>query len=224
MDFANLLHSTTACMNTLYPPRPKGKMLHTQLPQYEKTGLWVAQRKFNGQRNLVDIDADGKVKFCSRHGGDPHGNFVPSKALLDEFKALHLENGKEYRFDSELLATKTTTPQYKGIVILFDVLHIGKYLFGGPDLMARQKILVDICGNPTVREPGGIAFMITPHIWLAETFSDNFTLHYEEMLEKPEIEGLVLKKKNSVLDHLGHVYYEIGWLIRCRKPTKNYGF
>ena len=208
----------------IYPPRPAGKITPIELPKYERRGNWAVQRKFNGQRNVIHIAADGTVTMFGRHGG-PHLNFKPSPELLAEFKALHLEHGKEYWLDSELLDKKTKDPNYKDRIILFDVLQAGRYLFGGPNQAVRLQMLDAICGHPTQREPfHGIALQVTPHIWLAETFADKFVVHFQEILKYDEIEGLVLKRMDSVLDNLGTAEYEIAWQIRCRKPHKNYNF
>lgn len=212
-------------MQVLYPPRPKGRLLPHQLPDYEKTGLWVVQRKFNGTRTVINITPDRKVTLYSRHGG-LHKQFKPSRQLLADIASLNFEPGKEYWLDGEVMDAKTTDARYKDKVILFDVLFAGKLLFGNPSLMDRLAMLSSICRNPVKLEPNGIALSITPNLWMAETFTANFVERFKEMLERDEIEGLVLKKKGSVIDNFGNTEYETSWLIRCRKPHKggNYAF
>jgi ATP-dependent DNA ligase len=196
-----------------------------QLPEYENTGQWVVQRKFNGTRTVIHISFDRKVEMFSRHGG-PHKQFKPSKQLLSDIANLNIEPGKEYWLDGEVMDAKTTSPQYKDKVVLFDILFAGKLLFGKPTLMDRLAMLADICRHPTAKEPNGIALMVTPNLWMAETFDSGFTARFKEMLERDEIEGLVLKKKESVIDNFGNAEYETNWLIRCRKPHSggNYTF
>ena len=207
----------------LFPPRPVGKMLPTALPTYEKSGKWIVQRKFNGTRTLVHIHGD-HICFQSRYGDD-HKKFKETPALIREFRSLNFQPDLEYWLDGEILDAKTSNPNYKNKIVLFDILQEGEYLFGSPNLLGRYEILQKICNNPTQKEPAyGLALQVTNSIWLAENFSDNFKYHFEEFIDKDEIEGLVLKKKDSVLDNVGAKYYEIPWQIRCRKPHKNYGF
>lgn len=211
-----------ASVKFIYPPRPKGRILPNQLSVYEQQrGRWLVQRKFNGTRTLIHISKDKDVVFINRHC-QIHKKWSPPSFLIDELLSLDLED-KEYWFDSELLHEKTTA--YKNKIVLFDVLHIDKYLFGGPTLLDRYKILYNICGCPTKLEPSkNLALQVTKNIWLAENFFDNFYNHYNEFIHYDEIEGLVLKKISSTLDHAGSKEYEIGWQIRCREPHKNYGF
>jgi ATP-dependent DNA ligase len=212
-------------MRILFPPRPKNRILAGELPVYERSNRWVAQRKFNGQRNPIYISSDKQVQFFNY--GAPHANYVPPEQLIREFSALQLEDGKDYWLDSELLDKKTKDPRYKDRVILFDVLHVGKHLFGGPTFLERLAILAEICRNPTTYESThGIALQVTEHIWLAETFDHAFSERFTEILQYDEIEGLVLKRKDSKLDNIGIRKHEVAWQIRCRKPHAggNYNF
>jgi len=207
---------------TLFPPRPASKILPAQLGRYESHGTWLAQRKFNGTHLTVHIKG-GEVSIYNY--AEVPKLFSLSPAHKKEFLALNLDPKKEYVLDGELLDHKTTTPEYKGKIVLFDVLQIGDYLFQKFNLLERQALLQEICGNPQVHEPNhGIALAVSAGVWLAENFYTDFQKRYEEFLAYPEIEGLVLKKKKSFIDNLGKTKYEVGWLIRCRKATKNYGF
>jgi ATP-dependent DNA ligase len=207
---------------TLFPPRPASKILPAQLERYEKSGKWVAQRKFNGTHLTIHVK-DGKVRIFNY--GEVPALFVLSPKQRQEFLSLNIDPTKEYWLDGELLDHKTTTPEYKGKIVLFDVLQAGEYLFKSLNLLDRYALLQSICGNPQKLEPNhGIALAVSDSVWLAETFYDNFRLRYEEYLAYPEIEGLVLKNKNSFIDNFGQKKYEVGWLIRCRKATKNYAF
>jgi ATP-dependent DNA ligase len=203
----------------IFPPRPKGRMNPADLPTYEASGRWVAQRKFNGCRNLIHVTPDGKIEAFSRYG-DAHKLFVLTKDYVEQIQdGLNLQKSTEYWLDSEVM-TKTTGAG--GEIVFYDVLQAGRYLFGRPNQMERLAMLRDICGNPQSLEPGGLALEISPKLWLAESFVDNFVPRFEEAYKSDSIEGLVLRKKKSTLDNFGGAYYETGWLIRCRKPHKNY--
>ena len=104
------------------------------------------------------------------------------------------------------------------MIILFDILQAGRYFFGNPHQIDRLKILNQICGNPKQLCESKIALRVSQRIWLAELFTENFAERYEESLPIPQLEGLVLRKKASVLDNFGHFEYETTNLLRCRKP------
>jgi hypothetical protein len=202
----------------MYPPKPRGRLVPGNLPEYEKSGKWLAQRKFNGTHILISISPDREVDII-RPGGEPTQQFSPTRELLDEIKSLSLESGKQYWLDGELLNNKTATEQYKGKLVLFDVLQAGRYLMGSPKQVERLQMLNAICRNPTQLEPNnGIALVATPNVWLAQSFFSDFVPRYRDFLDHPEIEGLMLRKRESTLDKSGSKKYLVDWMIRCRKP------
>lgn len=210
-------------MEILYPPRPKSKILPTQLSEYERSGKWVVQRKFNGTRVLLNVHGN-KIHILNRHGIPPK-LFSLSSEHKKEIATFNLDPNKNYWFDGELLDHKTITPFYKKRIVLFDLLQAGEYFFTAPHLLSRLDLLKQILNNPQKREPNlGIALQSTEHFWLAETFDKNFTDRFNDFIENPEIEGCVLKRKDSCIDNLGKKEYEVGWQIRCRKPHANYDF
>jgi ATP-dependent DNA ligase len=203
----------------IFPPRPKGKMNPTDLPDYEASGRWCAQRKFNGCRNLIHITPEGQIEAFSRYG-DTHKAFALTTEYVDQISSgLQTQKGTEYWLDSEVM-TKTTGAG--GEIVFYDILQAGRYLFGRPHQMERLRMLRELCGDPQTLEPGGLALEISPKLWLAQTFTEDFVPRFKEALNNDSIEGLVLRKKKSTLDHFGSEYYETGWVIRCRKPNKNY--
>ena len=66
--------------------------------------------------------------------------------------------------------------------------------------------------------------------WLAERFYDEFFYHFDECMDEekgvdkyPEIEGLILRLKNSKLH--SNPKRDVEWIMRCRKPkNKVYDF
>jgi hypothetical protein len=196
----------------------------TDLPYYESQGEWCAQRKFNGSRNLIHIDQKGQLTVWGRHG-KAHQRFVLKNDFRDEILAsLALQKGVEYWLDSELMNKQTDATNE---IILYDVLQAGKYFFNAPDQITRLALLQEICQNPQTLEPTGLALQITPRLWMAETYFENFVERFKESLNNPKLEGLVLRKRKAALDNFGKTEYETGNLIRCRKPfaaTKSYNF
>jgi hypothetical protein len=214
-------------MQYVYPPRPKTRIPPTALPKYEQSGNWVVQRKFKGTRNVIHVTVARKVSFWNRHK-EEHKQWTPTPGIVSQVLSLDFLPGLEYWLDSELLHSKValaTDPYLKNRIVLFDVLTAGEYLLGGPNQMARLEMLRKICKNPQNPEPNhGIALQVSENLWMAETFDRDFSLHFQEKINLPEIEGLVLRKKNAVIDSMGTKEYECSWLIRCRKPEGHYQF
>lgn len=210
-------------MNIIFPPRPKGKMMPSDLHYYED-GNWVAQRKFRGSRIVVHISADKKVTIGTRHGTSFSKFDLSAKDKKELVDCLNLEKDKDYWLDGELM-NKDVNPTNE--IIFFDVLHAGNYLFHKPSQAERLELLNSICNKPQKKCRNNIALEITSKYWLAETFFSKFKDRFDESLNQNQLEGLVLRKKNVGLDSFGNKEYETNNLIRCRKPfsrTKGYEF
>ena len=210
-------------MKILFPPRPKGRISPNALGKYESSGQWVVQRKFNGTRNLIHVDCDGRVSMFSRHG-DCHKQFSPTESIKKEIISLNLIKGKEYWIDSELLSFKTKSADYKNRIVLFDLLQADRYLYRKPNQLERLDMLDKICRSPKDLESGGLAKRVTENIFLAQTFDSDFCGEFKKFIDRDEIEGLVLRKKTSFLENKGLREYSVSWQIRCRKPNINYTF
>jgi ATP-dependent DNA ligase len=207
-------------MPLLYPPHPSSKIPNTSLDSYESSGEWIAQRKFNGTHVLVHVFGE-KVSILNRHGTSPK-MFSLSESHVEQFISLNIDTGKEYWFNGELLDHKTCSPEYKGKIVLFDILQAGRYFMRGPTQSERLDILADICGRPVGLEPGrGIALSVSEDIWLAENWAAGFKDRFSDFLDMDEIEGLVLRKSSSVLESFGQKKYDVHWILRCRKPHKS---
>ena len=204
----------------IFPPRPKGKINPSDLPHYEALGSWCAQRKFNGSRNLIHIDANKNLTVWGRYG-EAHKKFVITSAFkIEILDSLELKPNTEYWLDSEVMNKQVNA---KNEIILYDILQEGKYFFQTKTQVERLELLNCICGNP--KTSNGIALKISKNLWMAETYYDSFVARFKETLTNPVLEGLVLRKKDSKLDHFGNVYYETNNIIRCRKPfAKDKGY
>ena len=204
----------------LYPPRPRGRIPHSELNRYERSGKWLAQRKYNGTRNLIHITPDRRVVFWNRHGVQ-HKRYNLTNSVIEEILSLNLKRGEEYWLDSEILNKLSGVDNR---IVFYDVLQAGRYLFGRPNQLMRLDMLAKICHNPEKLSSDGIGLYVSPSILLAENFFGDFENRFREAEEIDILEGLVLRKQKSSLDNFGEKEYEVGWQIRCRKPHKNYIF
>lgn len=205
-------------MPILFPPHPADKISPQRLSEYEKSKNWIIQRKFNGTHVLIHVSSDKKISILTRHGTPPK-LFSLTKSHINQILSLNLEENKEYWFNGELLDHKTKNKNYKEKIILFDVLQAGPYFIMKKTQEERLNLLKQICKNPTKLEPNhGIALEVTKDIWLAEDWEDEFEKHFNEFNHLDEIEGIILRKKNSFIDNFGQKEYSVNWIVRCRKP------
>lgn len=198
----------------IYPPRPKGKISHIHLARYEATGQWLVQRKFNGKHVVIWVNPETQEVGIWGRQTEELSRFRVEQHHKDELLSLNLDRPRWLA--GELMHQKTKDPRFQGIIVLFDVVQFGM------KQIPRLDLLSHICRKPTTFAPENIALACSPHVWMAETFFDHFDQHYSELLHLPEIEGVMLRRRDGVIASLGNAYYEVPWMIRVRKPNKLY--
>lgn len=224
----------------MYPPRPKISIPPEKVGDYEDRG-YVAQLKYNGTRTLVEIGPGSEVKLWTRHK-EPHKAYELSEALKADLLAIYKlgDTTKTMVFDGELMHSKTKG--LKDTLVLFDILVCDSdYLIGMP-MLGRYSVLSDILGEPNewetetgrkiaakcrvfeLDEEDEVVERYLERVWMAETFYYNFSDVYKSRVDMDEIEGLVLKNPRAPLDRGFSETNNQDWLIRCRKPNKNYSY
>jgi hypothetical protein len=195
----------------------------------EAQGIWLWQRKFNGDRCIALRDKEGW------HIGNRHGKWKPRYELSElraELDGLDLPAGN-HCFDGELMAD--------GTLVLFDVLMLEKYLFG-VNQPKRLALLEGVCRSPTELCDTKIAFRVSDRVLMAEHGDSAFLDRFNDFFTYRSgggpglkdggvqddsnglVEGLMLRKRDGVLDNWGSSKYEVDWLLRCRVAAKNYSF
>ena len=219
------------------PPHPSNtaRIRREDLNTYERMGSYLAQRKFNGTHSVIWIYRDEAVMWDRRGVSQTLYKISPGmKACL---LGLDRDPEKELVVAGELLHTKakskiTDKQSATDTIVLFDVLYYGDHLTQMTQV-DRLILLAQLCRKPTKKEPGTFsgatarAYIVseidTAHLWMAESFFDDFCYHFDEIIEKdrdgndkyPEIEGLVLRLRESRLQ--ANSKGDVDWLIRCRK-------
>lgn len=213
-------------MNRFFPPRPGVTLYHPFLSQYSDQ-IWMAQRKFKGQRSPIYISKDKKtIELWSRHSENDflHKNYTTSEKVKQAILSLNLPDS-DIVIDAELMHAKTKN--LKEILIVYDVLYMDKYL-SNVTQMDRLQLLSNFCNNPRELEELKRGLIVNDHIWMAQTIETDFFNQYQSLNHLNEIEGLILRKRNSKLKDgniaLGRRQHEVPWMIRVRKPETNYQF
>lgn len=219
----------------MYPPRPKLSIPPEKIPDYEEKG-YVAQLKFNGTRTLIEIKPGGEILLWTRHR-EPHKAYELSedlRAALAEVYENACKQDKHLVIDGELLNNKTKGLKDK--FVAFDLLVIDDHYLVGESMLNRYTILDDILGTQWFWEEDTgrkIAIYCRDNLWLAELFmpaalygglGHNLSDVYSSRIDMDEIEGIVLKNPNATLERGYSENNNENWLVRCRKPNKNYKF
>lgn len=231
----------------ILPPHPKSDahIRRQDLPIYDDLGSFVAQRKFNGTHGVIWIGGD-TVSIWDRRG-IPLTLYKLNASMRKCLLGLNRDPDKETIIAGEILHTKakserTGEQEARDTIILFDILVHKSEPLTQMNQVDRLKLLADVCGNPT--KPEGPKFFGATsralviaehqesatdeaHLWLAETFMDDFQYYYDEccydQLDKQgrdkykEIEGLVLRQRDSRLQFKNGGIGDVDWIIRCRK-------
>mgnify|MGYP005607612967 CR=1 FL=1 len=197
----------------LYPPRPGGSIMPGDLGYYEKSGVWLIQPKFNESRILTHVLPSGEVVFWTRHRTRPTPARFDAPTLANEVKALRLTPGVEYWIDGGVMNREK---EAGGELVFFDVLCLGQYLFLKLTQEDRLVALSKICGEPTESNVDGTALRVSERLWMAPCFQDGFHDRLKSLVEFNYIEGVMLRKRESVIDNYGRKQYEASWMKRCR--------
>ena len=212
----------------MYPPRPEKSIPPEKISDYENLG-YVAQQKFNGTRCLVEMLPSGEIKIWGRNK-EPLKSYKLSEGLEACFKEMHaaISDGGSPQYcviDGELMNNKTKN--LKDVFVAYDILvYKNEYLIG-MSMLERYDLLQNIMGNPDEYEDitgHKIAIMCREKLWLAETYVFDLKKQFSRYIELDEVEGLVLKKPDAPLCYGLNEKNNSDWLIRCRKPHKNYSF
>lgn len=189
-----------------YPEKPF--LITREQPLFQNCNQsedWFAEKKYNGSRLLLHY-INEKFEFWNRHSDK--FNFQPNEELQKALSTLKL-NGY-CLFDGELRNNKVIGVKQK--VVLFDVIIWEGELLRIP-FSQRRKILESL-RLPIEGEPLGI---IQQH-------KIDFNQLFDEVVSDKEIEGLVLKNQNGRLKVDRKSSRNSSWMLKIRRPSKNYKF
>ncbi len=197
----------------LWPPRPNDNLAKGMMRFYERRG-WIAQVKKNGTCSVIFNTPDGVI-FKTRHDAD-HKQWAPTKECVAFFAALPTWSV----FVAELLHNKTKHIKHTNYI--HDVLVWDGDNLTGRTFLERQELLHETI-FPQAKGAAVSHRNITDTIWLARRHDSNFEALFDT-LDSKEDEGLVLKNPKAKLENCARQTSNAKWQVKCRKPTKNYGF
>lgn len=198
----------------LWPPRPRNAILPAMIQFYENR-RWTAQVKKNGSCALWAVSPDKQFIVMNRHGA-PFTNWTPNPDLYKELRELP---NKWQVFTGELLHHKT--PNIKDVFYIFDILVKDGEFLKGSKFHERANILTEMFNHPSFEEDH--SYKISNKLWLAKNYNIGFNNLYENLTDISD-EGLVLKDSNAILGTCFRPDDNSNWMVKIRKPHKNYGF
>ncbi|MGZ3686798.1 MAG: hypothetical protein ACXWPM_12005 [Bdellovibrionota bacterium] len=205
----------------LYPPRPKFAVNPEELERFPG---YLAQYKYNDIRVTIYRLPDGEVEILKR---DLTGQrqFRLLEHQIQALRRLPLAKGAFHVLDGGIL--RPTQRDGSHPILLWDILvHDGTYLLG-TRYETRYKLLAAICGNPASYETVSgrrLGLLVAPGLWLAPVFQEGLRHRFLTMIDRDEIEGLILKDPGGKLEPGYGVENNGSWQIRVRKPREDYTF
>ena len=112
------------------------------------------------------------------------------------------------------------TPHVKNQLYIFDIIVDDGIQLVDLTFEERQMLLQSRWEG--VYEPDHHQHRVHDYVSVAENLVGDFDTIYDHLL--PEDEGLVLKNPTARLRPCFKQDSNAGWQVKCRVPTKNYGF
>lgn len=208
----------------IYPPRPLSKIpFDPSSPVFKawaKQPDSLAQLKLNGSRNIIFIDPQDNVQMWNRHK-ELHRSYTVSTELIKKIKALPYPKGFWNVFDSELMHLKT--PIVKDTIYFYDTLVWGGEYLIGKSYAERYQYLTNF-GLPSFPLERRIMSNV---LFVAQNYRPSEWNDVWKALQSNDVlEGLVIKRAGTIsnLQTGNREENNGGWMVRVRKPHKNFQF
>jgi ATP-dependent DNA ligase len=192
-----------------FPEKPR--LMSINSPLFEimsKSNDWVAEKKWNGNRLQLHVLPGREFQFWNRHGEKL--NYTPSEEVEDVLNCFPWPKGY-CLLDGELRHNKVVG--VKHLIVLYDVFIWDRKLLTGLTFRERRReYLENIIGY-------GYSSISVP-----EWYYHGFGYAFNEVIDDPEIEGLVIKNLNGKLS-LGRASASSSlWMWKVRKESGRYRF
>lgn len=189
----------------------------------------LAQFKMDGTRNLMYVFPDQHVECWNRHE-EKQKQYTLTPSMAKQVRALNLPAGKFHVLDGELIHAKTKN--IKDVMYMFDILVFdGEYLIG-ENYITRYNLLASLMKGTGSKLWSETYFPsdfspIEGRMYLAENYpATKWEWMWQVAQSVDFCEGMVLKRTGPV-SALTTGYRQInndGFMLRVRKPKKNYKF
>jgi ATP-dependent DNA ligase len=181
----------------------------SEIDKYSKDTNWVAELKMNGSNCLL-YKENNKYHFYDRHG--KMLVYTPISELIQELDNLKIQDNSI--LNAELLHNKTKVT--KNTLFFHCILKWDNKLYNGVTFGKQREHLESIFNGNKYN-----------YLILANHYKGEFKKIFKKVINNDKenlIEGLVLKNLTGKININTNSSKEVWWMIKIRKPSKNYTF
>lgn len=201
----------------IYPPRPKNPIPPTDLNFWDNGSL-ICQPKLNGSNSVI-FKTPTSVRAMNRHNQS-----LTNFRISEEVKSILPEKGN-FVINGEYM-NKGKSDQFGNNfnhkLVIFDILVSNSEYLVGSTVQERQGILNGLF-QPQDSKWGYLS-QISENIFMVKSFENNFKGNFDELIKIDMVEGVVLKRKSAKLEIGIREENNSNWMLKSRKPHKNYKF
>lgn len=204
----------------IYPPRAEAKITPALVSKYDNNE-YAGQPKYNGSCAVIFLDETGFCKIMNRHNQP----FSTGKIKIEELGLKDLFRGAGFMVLTGELLNKSKTGEdgkiFNHKLIIWDILVYNSEYLIGKTFEERMSLLNGL--YPTKSKLANHILDIgIKNIYKAPVYYSSFDRIYNELIETDVYEGFVLKRRTAKLELGLHSANNTKWMIKVRKPTKNY--
>jgi len=193
-----------------FPERPR--LMSIKQPLFETLDAdpdWFAELKYNGCRLELHYNPGEGWQFWNRHGEKM--SYTPNAEVKEQLRLLEKQIDGYCIFDGELRHNKVPGVQHK--IMLYDVFCFNGNLLLGHKHFQRRAILDVMYEHAEIN---------ADILALTERWQAGFKALFDEQTKYHEIEGLVIKNQNGILDLGRKNPVPSVWMWKVRRPSNSY--
>lgn len=214
----------------LCPPRPEQKFPAKLLHIYDDS-RFLGQPKLNGSLMLTYMN-ERSLFYTDRHNDDWTKKITQEK----KFYGRPLYSGEGWMVLCGEWMEKSKKDEdgnnFNGNYVLFDILVYDGWLLTGSTFIDRLHLLGSLYKTQTMSVTGGGKLSHQEFLYQTEidnvyrvrTFEKNFKIMYDALTMYDMYEGLVLKRRDAILQPPYSESANSKWCLKCRKETKIYPY
>lgn len=201
----------------IYPPRPKNPIPPSDLDFWDN-GTLLAQPKLNGSNSVV-FSGD-KFKVMNRHN-----QILTGFRLQSEVESLFKNKDSWFVINGEYMNKSKSDDigrLFNHKLVIFDILVNESNHLVGSELVDRVTMLDSMFDHKEC----DLSYLtqVSENIYMVKSYESGFQSLFETFSKVDMLEGLVLKRKNAKLEIGIREDNNSKWMLKSRKPHKNYKF
>jgi hypothetical protein len=202
----------------IYPPRPKNAFPPSDL-DYWDDGSFICQPKLNGSNTSIFL-GDGGSRIMKRHN-----QLLTNFKIQSEVESLFKDKSNWFVINCEYMNKAKSDDwrqPFNHKLVIFDILvHESKHLIGS-STVDRLNIIDNMFKYEDCK--WDYLSQVSENIFVVKSFGSNFSEIFQELIKIDMVEGVVLKRKSAKLESGIREDNNSKWMLKTRKPHKNYKY